>query len=229
MKAKKPSEEFKHQDSCSDECCDGYGGARSGDGVEPLAPKRTLRSDDSWIESEIDVNAVTRTENEAEGVPISRVSEGVSNSRGKREMREVNTIANERAEWTGPTSIMFNVANVQRPLAAASKVVEKGNRVVMEPGGGYIQNSSTGEKIKLRIDRGVYVFDVRLNDGAPGVVALDSGAGVNVWPNTWSNDAKMEEQIRGLTMVAANGTEMETLGQKVIKFKAVKTTGSWGS
>ena len=80
----------------------------------------------------------------------------------------------------------------------------------MEPGGGYIQNISTGEKIKLRIDRGVYVFDVRLGDGAPGVVALDSGAGVNVWPKTWSNDAKMEEKIKGLTMVAANGQRLRT-------------------
>jgi len=66
----------------------------------------------------IDVNTVTRAENVSEDAP-----------------KEVNTVANERTEWTGPTSIRFNVANVQRPLAAASKVVEKGNRVVIEPGG----------------------------------------------------------------------------------------------
>ena len=65
---------------------------------------------------------------------------------------------------------------------------------------------------QLRIDRGVYVSDVKLGDGSPGVVALDSGAGVNVWPKTWSNEAKMEEKIRGLSMVAANGTEIENLG-----------------
>ena len=41
-----------------------------------------------------------------------------------------------------------------------------------------------------------------------------------MWPNTWSNDAKIEEKIKGLTMVAANGTEIENLGQKAIKFKA---------
>ena len=134
--------------------------------------------------------------------------------------KEVSTFASE--QWTGPTSIRFNVANVQRPLAAASKVVEKGNRVVMEPGGGFIENIASGERIQLRIDRGVYVFDVKLGDGSPGVVALDSGAGVNVWPKTWSNEAKMEEKIRGLSMVAANGTEIENLGQKVIRFKAIK-------
>ena len=32
----------------------------------------------------------------------------------------------------------------------------------------------------------------------------------------------MEETIKGLSMVAANGTEIENLGQKVIKFKAIK-------
>ena len=134
--------------------------------------------------------------------------------------REVNTVADE--QWAGPTSIRFNVANVQRPLAAASKVVEKGNRVVMEPAGGFIENIASGERIQLRIDRGVYVFDVKLGDGSPGVVALDSGAGVNVWPKTWSNEAKMEQRIRGLSMVAANGTEIENLGQKAIRFKAIK-------
>ena len=151
----------------------------------------------------IDVNAVTRAENVSEDVP-----------------KEANTVAVE--QWAGPTSIRFNVANVQRPLAAAPKVVEKGHRVVMETGGGFIQHIATGETIKLRIDRGVYVFDVRLGDGAPGVVALDRGTGVNVWPKTWSNDAKMEEKIRGLTMVAANGTEIEHIGQRLIKFKAIK-------
>ena len=31
----------------------------------------------------------------------------------------------------------------------------------------------------------------------------------------------MEEKIRGLSMVAANGPEIENLGQKVIRFKAI--------
>ena len=56
----------------------------------------------------------------------------------KEAPKEVNAIGDE--QWTGPISIRFNIANVQRPLAAASKVVGKGNRVVMEDGGGYIEN-----------------------------------------------------------------------------------------
>ena len=44
----------------------------------------------------------------------------------------------------------------------------------MEDGGGYIENVATGERIQLRLDRGVYVFDVVLADGTKTVVALDS-------------------------------------------------------
>ena len=76
---------------------------------------------------------------------------------------------------------------------------------------------------------GFYVFDVKLADGTAAVVALDSGAGVNVWPTTWGNEAKLEERVAGLSMVAANGTEIQNLGQKVIRFKAVRPfTGQLG-
>ena len=53
------------------------------------------------------------------------------------------------------------------------------------------------------------VFDVIFEDTKDeGTVTLDSGAGVSVWPE-------------GLHMVAANGTEIRNLGQKVIKFRGV--------
>ena len=135
---------------------------------------------------------------------------------------DVNGVGNGSEDWTRLSSIRFNVANVQRPLAAASKVIEAGNRVIMEPGGGYIQNVTTGEKIKLRVDRGVYVFDVKFSEGDRGVVALDSGAGVSVWPKDSKNEAKMEDTKPGLKMVAANGTTIENVGRKVIQCKASK-------
>ena len=99
----------------------------------------------------------------------------------------------------------------------------------MEDGGGYIGNVATGERIQLRPGRGVYVFDVVLADGAKTVVALDSGAGVCVWPETWKNEAKLEERVAGLSMMAANGTEIQNLGQKVIRLKAARPfTGQLG-
>ena len=94
------------------------------------------------------------------------------------------------------------------PTPVGSCLVVKGNRVVMEDGGGYIENVATGERIQLRLDRGVYVFDVVIADGTKTVVALDSGVGVCVWPETWKNEAKLEERVAGLSMMAANGTEI---------------------
>ena len=81
---------------------------------------------------------------------------------------------------------------------------------------------TAGEKIKLRVDRGVYVFDVKFSEGDRGVVALDSGVGVSVWPKDWKNEAKMEEKKPGLKMAATNGTTIENLGQKVVQFKVIK-------
>ena len=101
----------------------------------------------------------------------------------KEAPKEIKGIGNE--QWTGPVAIRFNISNVQRPLAAASKVAGQGNRIVLEGSGGYIESIATGERIQLRLERGVYVFDVVLPNGEETVVALDSGAGVCVWPETW--------------------------------------------
>ena len=65
--------------------------------------------------------------------------------------------------------------------------------------------------------------------GKKAVVALDSGAGVCVWPETWKVEAKLEKKEEGLSMIAANGTEISNLGQKVIQFKAARPfTGQLG-
>jgi len=147
---------------------------------------------------------------------------GVSTDNGvDRDTVEINAVA-AGTKWSSKASIRFNVADVQRPLASASKVVAKGNRIVLEEGGSFIQSVSTGEKIALRVERGVYVFDAKYEDGSTGTMALDSGAGVCVWPQDWKTDAPMEPKAPGLRMVAANGTEIANLGQKVIRFNAIQ-------
>ena len=160
---------------------------------------------------------------------IQTLESGVSRSVrwGKEAPKEINGIGDE--QFTGPVAIRFNISNVQRPLAAASKVAGQGNRIVMEGSGGYIESIATGERIQLRLERGVYVFDIVLPNGEKAVVALDSGAGVCVWPETWKVDAKLEKKEEGLSMIAAHGTEISNLGQKVIQFKAVRPfTGQLG-
>ena len=132
---------------------------------------------------------------------------------------EVEVHAVEARSWTRTSGLIFNVADVRKPLAAAAKVVEAGNRVVLDPEGSYVENIKTKEKMKLRKEKGVYVIDVKYENGDEGAITLDSGAGVSVWPKNWKTDAKMMPKKKGLKMIAANGTSIENIGQKVIKFR----------
>jgi hypothetical protein len=116
-------------------------------------------------------------------------------------------------------AMKFHVAAVQRPLASAVKVVQAGNRVVMARDGAYIQNEATGEKMPLRVERGTFVFDVEYCDGSPGTITLDSGAGVNVWPEHLLPAVPMSPPEPGLRMTAANGTEIPSRGMKVVEFR----------
>ena len=133
----------------------------------------------------------------------------------------VQEVREERSDWTRLSSMLFNVAGVTKPLASAAKVVEAGNRVVLDPQSSYIENIQTREKMALRKDQGVFVFDVKYEDGGMGVITLDSGAGVSVWPKGWKPHIKVEPKKPGLKMVAANGTEIENIGQKRVLFRGV--------
>ena len=77
----------------------------------------------------------------------------------------------------------FNLAKVQKPLASTAQVVEAGNKISTGPNpeDNFIENSTTGERIGLRVEKGTFVFDVEFKDREAGTITLDSGAGVNVW------------------------------------------------
>jgi hypothetical protein len=142
---------------------------------------------------------------------------------------EVNIGAVEKTEcFKGGASrvkaMKFNVAEVKKPLASAAKVVSAGNRICMgpKPNENYIQNTNTGEKIELRIEGGTYVFDVEYEDGELGTITLDSGAGVNVWPQGLQAHVPMQPKDPKLRMTAANGSSIENLGTKVIHFKGLE-------
>ena len=139
---------------------------------------------------------------------------------GEQKPQEVNGISED--QLTGPVALRFNISSVQRPLAAASKVASSGNRITLEGEGGFIESVATGERIALRIERGVYVFDTILPTGEKATIALDSGAGVCVWPETWQVAGALEAKDESLSMIAANGTLISNIGQKVILFRAMK-------
>jgi hypothetical protein len=115
-------------------------------------------------------------------------------------------------------AMRFHLAKVQRPLASAVKVAEAGNRIIMAKGGAYIEHEVTGARMPLRVERGTFVFDVEYEGGTEGTITLDSGAGVNVWPEHLLPEVPLGPPEAGLRMTAANGTEIPSRGVKVVKF-----------
>ena len=52
--------------------------------------------------------------------------------------------------------------DVQKPLAAASKIAAKGNRIVLEADGldSYIEHKQSGTRNPLTIENGVYMMEM---------------------------------------------------------------------
>ena len=96
------------------------------------------------------------------------------------------TIGGDEVEgMTRLSALRFNVADVAKALASTVKVVKAGNLVVMHPDPEkcFIQNILNGERMKLREEKGSYVFDVVFDETKEvGQATLESGAGVSVWP-----------------------------------------------
>ena len=125
---------------------------------------------------------------------------------------------------TRQSAIEFNVADVRKPLASAVKMVRSKNRVVLDEDGSYIQNKLTGECMEVKIQDETFVFDVEFDNGESGTITLDSGAGVNVWPEDKLRGIPTKPKKTNLKMSAANGTEIQNYGQKVIKFCGIDST-----
>lgn len=64
-------------------------------------------------------------------------------------------------------SMEFHVTNATKPLASAMAVVKAGNRVVLsqEVGGSYIENVTSGKRIRLKESGGTFVFEVEAECG----------------------------------------------------------------
>ena len=58
------------------------------------------------------------------------------------------------------SSIMFQVTKVKKPLAAVSRITEKGNWVCFGPDEAYIMNVATGRKTAMELNNGTYSIDV---------------------------------------------------------------------
>ena len=58
------------------------------------------------------------------------------------------------------SSITFQVTKMKKPLAAVSKITEKGNLVCFGPNEAYIENVATGNRINFEFLNGIYSLDV---------------------------------------------------------------------
>jgi hypothetical protein len=136
---------------------------------------------------------------------------------------DIMAIDAKAKKLTRLSAMKFNEADVKKPLASAVNVARAGNRIVVDDQGGYIENKSTGERMEVRIERNTYVYDVQLEDGDEVTVTLDSGAGCNVWPRgKRAADSKLLPKQPGMSMKAANGTEITYYGQRVIRFRGME-------
>ena len=63
---------------------------------------------------------------------------------------------------SGVSDMLFQVTDVGKPLASVTRILDKGNTVVFsrKPGGSYIMNNHSGQKIQLTEEKGTFVMDV---------------------------------------------------------------------
>ena len=65
-----------------------------------------------------------------------------------------------KTEAGSESSVVFQVTHARKPLASVSKIVRKGNRVVFDATGSYIENVGSGKRIELHEENGTYHLDV---------------------------------------------------------------------
>ena len=70
---------------------------------------------------------------------------------------------------SGVSDMLFQVTNVGKPLASATRILDKGNTVVLprKPGGSCILNNYSGQKIQLTEEKGTFVMDVQYLESDP--------------------------------------------------------------
>ena len=67
-------------------------------------------------------------------------------------------------ESGSPTDVMFQIAEVGKPLVSVSAICEKGNRVIFGRAGGVVQNNKTGAETPFYRKNGIYVLSLWLMD-----------------------------------------------------------------
>ena len=138
------------------------------------------------------------------------------------EQAEVNEIGAKTL--TRQAVMEFAEADVRKPLASARHATKAGNGIWLEANGGYIQNLATGEKMEVRVENDARAFDIMVDGQIEDTAALDSGAGVSVWPRgRKAGRSVLLPKKKGIgTAAAAGGTNIEHSCHRQVCFKGVK-------
>lgn len=140
---------------------------------DPILAMGNWRSehDDNWIRIECVADsgaaAPVAPPSMAPGVPIRE-------SEGSREGRNFTTATGAPIKNLGEqelhivtdngldTTVLFQLADVSRPLMSVSAICDKGNRVIFGKSGGVIQNIATGQEIPFERQGGIYALGIWL-------------------------------------------------------------------
>ena len=66
------------------------------------------------------------------------------------------------------TSVLFQIADVSRPLVSVSAICEMGNRVIFGKSGGVVQSLTTGRETPFMRKNGIYVLGMWLKNSEEG-------------------------------------------------------------
>ena len=116
----------------------------------------------------------------------------------------------------------FEVCNVRRALASVARICSRGNRVVFDEEedkeGSYIENKTTGNRIKMRRKGNAWVVDVNMvGTGQAAEIWVDSAAEESVCPKDFGTEFGMTKAETEVRLVNASGGKIEHFGGRRIK------------
>ena len=116
----------------------------------------------------------------------------------------------------------FEVFNVKRALASVARICSRGNREVFDgeedSDGSYIENKTTGNRIKMRRKGNAWVVDVNMvGTGEAAEIWVDSAAEESVCPQDFGMEFGMTKAGTAVRLVNASGGRIEHFGGRRIK------------
>ena len=102
----------------------------------------------------------------------------------------------------------FLDANVKRPLASVSAIIDQGNRVVFDPHESYVENVATGQRLPMVRKRGVFVMELEVEASKRKKHGKKEDGRMDVEEGEEAEAEEGEEQESG----GLNADEVEDIG-----------------